>query len=295
MDSELVNIVVITFNRLDRTRRCIASLVEHTSHPHVLTVVDNASTDGTREYLLDLKARGVITNLALLRKNMGVSVAFNLGWSLCDAPYFIRLDNDMIILRPGWLTPLVKTAAACEKVAQISYFYQDEKARREDIREVILPSGHRVFLAGGCSGGCVMVPRAMHKRYGFWCEDYGLYGEEDADYSIRVRAGGDFCCYLPDQGVIFTDGFQAGEEQYRDWKRQRHYDNLKLLSNFKVNEFLYERGLRPLYMPRRYQFVPSDGFEFLLNGVDKDYAPIDQMLEKYRIVIGQEIVRTLKE
>ncbi|MCA9422539.1 MAG: glycosyltransferase, partial [Nitrospira sp.] len=46
-----VNIGMVTFNRLEFTKAAIAALFQHTCFPHVITVVDNGSTDGTPEYL----------------------------------------------------------------------------------------------------------------------------------------------------------------------------------------------------------------------------------------------------
>ena len=47
-----VNIGIVTFNRLEFTRQAIASIVKYTSYPYVITVVDNDSNDGTKEYRL---------------------------------------------------------------------------------------------------------------------------------------------------------------------------------------------------------------------------------------------------
>ena len=52
-----VNITMVTYNRLAFTRRSIEALRAHTRHPHVLTVVDNCSSDGTVPFLKRLHAQ----------------------------------------------------------------------------------------------------------------------------------------------------------------------------------------------------------------------------------------------
>ena len=46
------SIIIPTFNRLDMTRRCLESLAKHRGKLNVeIIVVDNASTDGTVDFL----------------------------------------------------------------------------------------------------------------------------------------------------------------------------------------------------------------------------------------------------
>lgn len=48
-----IAIVVVTYNRLEYTRKTIARLLEDPNEEFELYLWDNASTDGTREYLKD--------------------------------------------------------------------------------------------------------------------------------------------------------------------------------------------------------------------------------------------------
>ncbi len=48
------SVVVLTRNALESTRKCVDSLLKHTDKRHELIFVDNASTDGTGDFLLEL-------------------------------------------------------------------------------------------------------------------------------------------------------------------------------------------------------------------------------------------------
>jgi len=50
-DVPRVSIVILTINRLDVTKECVASIRRHTPEPHEVIFVDNGSTDGTVEWL----------------------------------------------------------------------------------------------------------------------------------------------------------------------------------------------------------------------------------------------------
>jgi glycosyltransferase involved in cell wall biosynthesis len=91
--------VFITYNRLELTKRALASYVETVSVPHTLRVVDNYSTDGTREWLLEQ----IGYEITLLKENRYPGFACNFGWNFApeSATHFHRADNDFIFL-PGW-------------------------------------------------------------------------------------------------------------------------------------------------------------------------------------------------
>ena len=48
---ELVSIVILTFNQLEYTIKCVESIEKHTPEPYEIIFVDNGSSDGTRDYL----------------------------------------------------------------------------------------------------------------------------------------------------------------------------------------------------------------------------------------------------
>ena len=49
----IVSIVVPTFNRFERLRRCIEAIRATDERPHEILIVDAGSTDGTREWLAE--------------------------------------------------------------------------------------------------------------------------------------------------------------------------------------------------------------------------------------------------
>ncbi len=70
---------MLTWNGLDYTRQCLDSLKNNTEHPYELIMVDNASTDGTVEYLngLDKEFTNHKVELILNENNNGFGPANN--------------------------------------------------------------------------------------------------------------------------------------------------------------------------------------------------------------------------
>src|SRR6202012_4711521 len=90
----LASIVIPVFNNLPLTRDCIDSLYRtKVSPPFEVIVVDNASTDGTAEYLKQEQAAGRIRVLAN-PKNEGFAHACNQGAQAARSPLVLFLNND---------------------------------------------------------------------------------------------------------------------------------------------------------------------------------------------------------
>ena len=91
---------LVTHDRLPLTQRCVASLQATMRPQDRLIIVDNASADGTQEWLLRLGV-AVILNPT----NDYPGPACNVGWAqgLADwePTYLHRCDNDIQML-PGW-------------------------------------------------------------------------------------------------------------------------------------------------------------------------------------------------
>jgi len=257
-----VNIGMVTFNRLEFTKRSIPALLEHTDFPYALTVVDNASTDGTREYLAALKQLGVIKNLVLLDENVGVAKASNLAWSQePNAEFYLKLDNDIVIEKPGWLRKMAEVLEAVPKIGAVAYSFEPRSYPViEAAGQVIRPK------PGGTLGGaCVMIPKRTERALGCWCEDYGLYGEEDFDYGIRILSKGWINAYMEDEDIGFhlpngraavindatmdaKDGLEeVVDREYRQFKDGQRREQV-LSGKRDRYEKEYRSGQRPLFV-----------------------------------------------
>ena len=93
MSSPLVNITIPVFNRFQLTQKTILALHKSTREiPFVVTVVDNGSDAALRNRLVEFKEGGLIDNLFLLPRNMGISCACNIGWRAVDAPFYMSVS-----------------------------------------------------------------------------------------------------------------------------------------------------------------------------------------------------------
>lgn len=115
--------VFITYNRLELTKQAIESYLETVTVEHQLTVVDNASTDGTREWLMQ---QNYIPSKYLMNNNVYPGMATNIGWAtMSSAPFLHRADNDFAFL-PGWCEE-VERIFGSDKVGQVGLRTDEEE------------------------------------------------------------------------------------------------------------------------------------------------------------------------
>jgi GT2 family glycosyltransferase len=96
-----IPIVLQTFNRLSYTMQVISAIKNYILYPIKLIVVDNGSSDGTREYLSLCKSLCLIDHLVLNESNLGIATPKNQGLSIVKefysySKYVCFSDNDII-------------------------------------------------------------------------------------------------------------------------------------------------------------------------------------------------------
>ena len=272
-----VHLAVVTWNRLALTRICLESLLARTPPGYTLTIVDNGSEDGSREYLQSLAAAHAHIRLKLLSRNMGLCVAANLAWDdAADAEYYVKLDNDIEILDPLWLARLISPLEERPQVGMTSYKFCDW--HEPSHQPLALRDGGEAELTTVCGGGCVCIPRATHERLGFWNEGYGRYGHEDQDYSWRVWKAGYALASVATKGMVRHLGYAEGMVD-ADIERGKKTSNQSRLSGdtaYYLNVLLFDEGLLPLRMIRKYLPVEKEGrISFALNPA---YRPVQKLL-----------------
>lgn len=96
-NTKLITVIIPTFNRVELLKKAYDSCKAQSSYEFDLIITDNASSDGTKEYLLEIEKQGLITNLLISNQNDGplISLANALShvktkWVtiLCDDDFF---------------------------------------------------------------------------------------------------------------------------------------------------------------------------------------------------------------
>lgn len=174
------------YNQVDYTRQCVDSLVKHGTDLSRVVVVDNGSTDDTRNYLQTLPLGGRVFN----QGNLGCGVAWNQGALALQAEWTVVMNNDVLV-SAGWLDSLVASARqhgllfVCPALVEgpLDYdfdtFAVDASARMRD-----------VVRRGARHGVCMLVHRSVWDQIGYFQPTPSLWGFEDTLFFNQLdRAG----------------------------------------------------------------------------------------------------------
>lgn len=76
-----IGVVIVTYNRLSKLKKCLAAYETQTLSPNYILIIDNCSTDGTREYLDEWAKHTSLHNPIIIHSpsNSGGSGGFYLG------------------------------------------------------------------------------------------------------------------------------------------------------------------------------------------------------------------------
>lgn len=140
-----VSILMTSYNRLNLLKKSIESINERTFYPFRIIVVDNNSTDGSREYLKECKVLGKIFDHLFLPENVGQSMALNKGLDLINEWEARRPSNDLFVgtnedllapkLSPCWLERLLHLFEKSEADGIGGIALRIERSSRMDIDE----------------------------------------------------------------------------------------------------------------------------------------------------------------
>jgi len=108
---EPIDIILCTFQRLHLLKITIKAINLRTKYPYRLIVVDNGSSDGTHDWLIEAKERGLVDVLVFMTENVGLGKGFQKGLEYVKSEFFVTCADDLIPpkLNPCWLTQEVET------------------------------------------------------------------------------------------------------------------------------------------------------------------------------------------
>jgi len=229
-------IIILTYNHLDYTKDCLESIRKYTTEgTYEIIVVDNCSTDGTREWLKeqpDIKLR-------LNDTNAGFPADCNIGIGMADPESDILLLNNDTVVTPRWLENLRTCLYSDPKIgaagavcnhdenlqgANLSYSDFEEMQRLAEKNNRSDPARweEKVFLIGFC----ILIKREVLNKIGLLDERYSPGYVEDNDLSLLILSAGYRLMLCHDCFIhhYFGSGFRKDLNQlYQVLRANREY------------------------------------------------------------------------
>jgi GT2 family glycosyltransferase len=198
-----ITIIILTWNGLEYTRRCIESIRAHT-HDIVyhLLVVDNGSSDGTLEWLRSQPEIRVIAN----ERNLGFARGNNQGMAATPPDHdVLLLNNDTLIIQDHWLAHLSDVAhshpaygiVGCTLLHANGLLQHAGTSMPTDSFWGYQIGGGEAYIGQypgvreveGITGACMYIRHDVRALLGGFDEAYTSYFE-DTDYCLRAQQAG---------------------------------------------------------------------------------------------------------
>ena len=249
------SIIVVTYNNLELNRLCLESIYARTEWPNFeVIVVDNNSTDGTREYLKEAEENFPNLRVVLNDSNLGFAAANNIGLQQATGDYLVLLNNDTIVTR-GWLSTLIRHLQADVSIgligpvtnnigneAKVDVGYSDPEDMPAWAASFVREHDGQVFSIPMLAMFCLAMRRDVFEKVGWLDEQFGIGLFEDDDYTHRVKTNGF-------RIVCAADAFvhHFGQAAFKKLVANGEYQEL-----FDENRRRYERKWNIEWVPHQY-------------------------------------------
>ncbi|HUU49642.1 MAG TPA: glycosyltransferase [Nitrospinota bacterium] len=210
----LVSIIMPTYNRRELLSEAIGSVLNQTYENFQLVIVDDGSTDGTKDMIKEYRDPRI---KYIFQKNRGVSGARNRGVFESSGEYVSFLDSDDL-----WKRDKLKIQTdLMNNKNDIFISYTDEIWMRKGIR--VNPMNKHKKYSGWifekCLSLCIVSPSSVMMRRELF-NDIGLFDESlpvCEDYDMWLRISSQYPVFLIDKKLIIKRGGHPGQLSKRSW------------------------------------------------------------------------------
>ncbi len=268
--SRLTSVIIISAERGADTKRCVESILNHTTEPFEVILSDVGSSRETLDIITALEDAHENIHVIYNKQSTGTTGQRNQGIFLSRGKDVVLLDNDVLVL-PGWLRHLQARAARDPKAGLIG-----AKLLKAEIDKVYYCGAHtitlekegRVYGIGLIKSGPLADlqrydPLAMNAGEVSWYTTTALLAKrdvlfqvggfddiaagrgifianEDKDLSLSVRKAGYKIHYCPEAEAIHNHDYSkvdkkdAYHSQYRLRMEQIHKDTQYFLDKWGI-------------------------------------------------------------
>lgn len=203
MKNGVTSIIILSYNTLTMLQMCIESIRGFTTpYTYELIVVDNASRDGSVEWLKEQSDIKCIFN----KDNKGFPIGCNQGMEIATGSEILLLNSDVIVT-PRWLEQLKKALYSSDKIGAVSCLtnkcsnmqqipvqYDVNNIDIDSLIEFAAQFNHtdssKWLPYYTLVGFCMLFRTSLYKEIGGLDEIFSPGNFEDDDYSIRIRMAG---------------------------------------------------------------------------------------------------------
>ncbi len=228
MKKDLVTVVIPNYNGRHFLKNCLDSLKRQTFKDFQTLVIDNASGDGSAEFI---KQEYPWVRLEVMEENLGFSGGVNRGIKLSNTPFVLLLNNDTQV-EPDFVGELLTAIKKSPRIFSVSsrMIQFHDRERMDDAGDIYTLMGWAAQRGVGQSlkgyercapvftacAGAAIYRKSVFEKIGYFDEMHFAY-LEDLDIGYRARLYGYTNSYAP-KAVVYHVGSGTSGSKYNSFK-----------------------------------------------------------------------------
>lgn len=248
--SPFLSVIIVNWNGMSFLPDCLKSIGENPPIvPFEIVVVDNASSDGSAEWLLSDQAAQLVGDARLLviknDENVGFGAANNQAFEETESPLILLLNPDTIITDRS-INQLVATLESAEVIGAVApKLLNKDGSLQHSVWGGFPPTPFMVIIDGlklhrliprrilatwlfgihwshdekrpvpVVAGAAILIKRSMLNAVGGFDTDFHMYGE-DLEWCLRITRGGWQIVFDPSAEVYHLGGRSSLQRWTKD-------------------------------------------------------------------------------
>jgi len=219
-------VIIPNYNGLHFLKDCLESLKSQTAEDFEVLIVDNGSTDGSREWISENNIKSI-----LLEENLGFAGGVNAGLKQCEAKYALLLNNDTVA-EPDFVAELEKAIEKSDSIFAVSpmmimasnHEHIDDAgdgftitgwAYQRGVDEPVEQYQKEKIVFSACAGASIYKMDIV-REVGYFDEMHFAY-LEDIDLCYRAKLAGYHNRYCP-KAKVYHVGSGTSGSKYNSFK-----------------------------------------------------------------------------
>lgn len=175
----------ITHNRLEYSKLALQSVLDDPTEQFSLFIWDNASTDGTAEYLKHDANDPRIVDIVFSKENIGQTAAISKIWSSSKTNLLGKLDNDCLVTA-GWTRILAEAHKDIANLGVVAcwHFLPEDFDLQRAKHKIQRFGNHQILRHAWTCGTGFLIKSSTFKKFG------RIHGDNMTRYWQRIAKAG---------------------------------------------------------------------------------------------------------